>query len=202
VDNALAAITIALEIGVQPTQIAPALNSFKAVKRRFEYRYNNNNIIFIDDYAHHPTEIDAFLSGVRLLHPGRSILGIFQPHLFTRTRDFLDGFAKSLSALDECRILPIYPAREEPISGIDSALLVDRVNHFGGQARLSSPESVLQEVLSSPQTHIWLCIGAGDIDQLANQLTQALQQAETPSDENPQTAAAPSFVPPTQTSDR
>ncbi len=202
VDNALAAITIALEIGVQPTQIAPALNSFKAVKRRFEYRYNNNNIIFIDDYAHHPTEIDAFLSGVRLLHPGRSILGIFQPHLFTRTRDFLDGFAKSLSALDECRILPIYPAREEPISGIDSALLVDRVNHFGGKARLSSPESVLQEVLSSPQTHIWLCIGAGDIDQLANQLTQALQQAERPSDENPQTAAAPSSVPPTQTSDR
>ncbi len=178
VDNALAAITLALEVGVLPAQIEPALKAFKAVKRRFEYRYNNNNIIFIDDYAHHPSEIDAFLAGVRLQHPGRSVLGVFQPHLFTRTRDFLDGFAKSLSVLDECRILPIYPAREEPISGIDSALLVERVNHLGGRARLSTPDSVLSEVLHNPQAHIWLCIGAGDIDQLANQLTQALEQHE------------------------
>lgn len=179
VDNALAAITLALEIGVQPTQISPALHTFKAVNRRFEYRYNHQNIILIDDYAHHPREIDSFLAGVRLLHPGRSLLGIFQPHLFTRTRDFLEDFAKSLSILEECRILPIYPAREEPISGIDSALLVEKVNQCGGTARLSTPETVRAELHSDPQAHIWLCIGAGDIDQLANQLTNDLQQLET-----------------------
>jgi UDP-N-acetylmuramate--alanine ligase len=178
VDNALAAITLALEVGVQATCIAEALNSFKSVKRRFEYRYNKNKIILIDDYAHHPSEIDAFLAGVRLLHPDRSVAGIFQPHLFTRTRDFMDAFAGSLSVLNECRILPIYPAREEPIEGIDSALLVEKVNQCGGRACLSSPEAVVSEVLRDPGAHIWLCIGAGDIDQLADQLTGALGQLE------------------------
>jgi len=199
VDNALAAITLALKVGVQPVEIAPALRCFKAVKRRFEYRYNNNNIILIDDYAHHPGEIDALLSGVRLLHPGRSIMGIFQPHLFTRTRDFLDGFAGSLLHLNECRILPIYPAREEPISGIDSAILVEKINACGGKGLLSTPEMVIEEVMRDPEAHIWLCIGAGDIDQLANQLTHALEQHEKASGlhPNPMDAAIHPSVHPT-----
>jgi len=203
VDNALAAITLALEVGVQPNQIAAALNSFKAVKRRFEYRYNSVDIILIDDYAHHPGEIDAFLAGVRLLHPGRSVAGIFQPHLFTRTRDFLDGFAKSLSTLDECRILPIYPAREEPIDGIDSALLVEKINQCGGRACLSTPEAITSEVLHNPRVHIWLCIGAGDIDQLADQLTVALRElnAGADSDQCAREMSTKSVVPSTPDSD-
>jgi len=174
VDNALAAITLALEAGVDPLRIAPAMACFQAVKRRFEYRYNNNNIILIDDYAHHPGEIDAFVAGVRLLHPGRSLMGIFQPHLFTRTRDFLEGFAASLSRLDECRVLPIYPAREEPIAGVDSGLLTERVRAAGGNCLPTSPEAVMAEVLRDPSAHVWLCIGAGDIELLANRLAQAL----------------------------
>ncbi|HMC96341.1 MAG TPA: cyanophycin synthetase, partial [Flavobacteriales bacterium] len=127
VENAIAAGTVALRLGVNEELLRQGLASFRGVARRFETRIRGPRVVFIDDYAHHPKELDACISSVRELYPGRRITGIFQPHLFTRTRDLAADFAKSLSALDELILLDIYPAREEPIPGITSAWLLEQV---------------------------------------------------------------------------
>nr|WP_295926224.1 UDP-N-acetylmuramate--L-alanine ligase [uncultured Dyadobacter sp.] len=172
IENSIAASAVALHIGVAPGEIREALESYGGVKRRFEYQVEEEGNVYIDDYAHHPTEIEAFLSSVRGLYPGRHITAIFQPHLFTRTRDFADGFAESLSLADRLLLLDIYPARELPIEGVNSLMLLENVSIPDKQ--LVAKEEVLQ-VLKELNTDIVVTIGAGDIDTLVAPIRHLLQ---------------------------
>jgi UDP-N-acetylmuramate--alanine ligase len=174
IENALAAITLVLEIGLKPETIRQGMASFKGVKRRFELVYEGANKVFIDDYAHHPTEIEALLNSVRVLYPGKKLLGIFQPHLFSRTRDFMAGFASSLSQLDSCLLLDIYPARELPIEGISSAVLLDQMTC---EKQLVAKSDLLAAV-AGQTFDVLLTIGAGDIDRWVQPLAEQLQKQE------------------------
>jgi UDP-N-acetylmuramate--alanine ligase len=160
VENATAAITLALHAGVTPSEIREALPRFKGVARRFDV-HARGRVIYIDDYAHHPREIEAVLSSVREMWPGRRLTVAFQPHLYSRTKDFYPGFAKSLSLADEVILLDIYPAREEPIPGVTSRLIADRltVPHVL-VGREEFPELVRARVTEG----IFMTVGAGDID--------------------------------------
>lgn len=168
-ENALACVALAQKIGLTEAEIRHGLQSFKGVKRRFEYQVKSQNLIYIDDYAHHPTEIKALISSVRMIYPSKKIIGVFQPHLFSRTRDFLDGFAEELSKLDEVILLPIYPAREEPIAGITSDVLLEKINLQHKQ--LLSPEQALN-VFATTMEGVILTIGAGDIDRMVEPLSK------------------------------
>lgn len=170
-ENALAVIGVSLELGVSKEAIIEGLQSFKGVKRRFEYIIKEPNRVYIDDYAHHPTEIKALLSSIRLLYPEKRVLGIFQPHLFSRTRDFMPEFARSLSELDELIVLPIYPARELPIEGITSEALVGQVS--GDKGQVLSPDAAIEYVTRS-DWDVLLTIGAGDIDRIVQPLRERL----------------------------
>lgn len=172
VENAVAAITIALAQGVAVEHIREAVASFKGVKRRFEYNVDREDCVYIDDYAHHPTEINALLASVKQLYPGRKVLGVFQPHLFSRTRDFAAGFAESLSALDELLLLDIYPARELPIPGITSAWLLDQVT---APAKTLVQKSELLDTIAKKKFDVLLTIGAGDIDRFVRPITELMQ---------------------------
>ena len=171
VENAIAASAVALRLGVTPEQIRTGLASFRGVKRRFEYVIESDDLIFIDDYAHHPTEIEAFLSSVRALYPGRHLTVIFQPHLFSRTRDFADSFAASLGLADRLLLLDIYPAREQPIEGVTSEMLLEKVN-------LTDKAIVLKEnlvnALEMIDIEVLVTIGAGDIDRLVFPIAKLL----------------------------
>lgn len=171
VENALAAAAAALWVGLTPQQVRDGLNSYQGVKRRFEHVLDGPKVL-IDDYAHHPTEINAFLSGVRALYPGRHITAIFQPHLFTRTRDFAEDFAKSLSQADRLILLEIYPAREKPIAGVDSAMLLSMVTL--ADKKLVNAADLVGEI-SNLNTDVVVTIGAGDIDKLVLPLREALK---------------------------
>ena len=162
-ENALAVIGIAMKEGIPMDKIATSLASFKGVKRRFEFHVKSDKIVYIDDYAHHPTAIHFLLESIRLMYPDRKITGVFQPHLFSRTNDFLDEFAQELSGLDEVILLPIYPARELPIPGVTSEALLDRIS--AKQKHIMAP-SELVEYLKSFDEGVLLTIGAGDIDRL------------------------------------
>jgi UDP-N-acetylmuramate--alanine ligase len=170
-ENALACIVMCQFLGLNETQIREGLASFKGVKRRFEYHIRTQNLIYIDDYAHHPTEIRSLLSSVRLLYPSMKITGIFQPHLFSRTRDFIEDFAAELSKLDELILLPIYPAREEPIEGITSEKLLELCSC--SEQYIMNPSEVLEK-LTTYQSGVVLTIGAGDIDRLVPELSSVL----------------------------
>ena len=170
-ENAIACIALCESIGLSEEEIRHGLKSFKGVKRRFEYQIKSKDLIYIDDYAHHPTEINALVSSIRLLYPNKKITGIFQPHLFSRTRDFFDGFAHELSQLDEVILLPIYPAREEPISGITSDALLKKIN--ADDKKLLSPADTVK-TLSNRDEGVILTIGAGDIDRIVPQLKEVL----------------------------
>ena len=170
-ENAIACIAMCIELGLSEAEIRSALKSFTGVKRRFEYHVRNTNIIYIDDYAHHPTEINALISSIKLLYPNKRITGVFQPHLFTRTRDFFDQFAHELSRLDEVILLPIYPAREEPISGITSDALLEKV--VARDKKVLEPKAVV-ELLENRKEGVILTIGAGDIDRIVPQLKTGL----------------------------
>jgi UDP-N-acetylmuramate--alanine ligase len=172
VENAVAAITIALAQGVAVEHIREGVASFKGVKRRFEYCIDREDCVYIDDYAHHPTEIDALLASVKQLYPGKKVLGIFQPHLFSRTRDFAAAFAKSLSQLDELLLLDIYPARELPLPGITSAWLLEQVT---APAKTLVQKAELLDVIAKKQYDVLLTIGAGDIDRFVRPITELLQ---------------------------
>lgn len=162
-ENALAVIGVAQKLGLSEAQIRAGLASFKGVKRRFEYIIRRDDLIYIDDYAHHPSEIAALLDSIQLIYPGKKITGIFQPHLFSRTRDFMRAFVKELSRLDELILMPIYPAREQPIDGITSEALLEQIVH--SNAHVLSHEDVLLHLEQNPP-EVLLTIGAGDIDLL------------------------------------
>ncbi|WP_425636298.1 UDP-N-acetylmuramate--L-alanine ligase [Algoriphagus yeomjeoni] len=163
VENALAAIAIALDHQISEEQIRKGISSFKGVKRRFEIHVNEGNQVFIDDYAHHPEEIRACLSSVRAMFPAKKLTVIFQPHLFSRTRDFAEGFSESLSLADSVILLDIYPARELPIEGITSAMLLEGINT--GHKELVSKENLINH-LDQTSPEVLVTLGAGDIDRL------------------------------------
>lgn len=171
-ENALAASAICYLNGVSESSIREALKIFAGVKRRFEYIARKPDFVFIDDYAHHPEELRACISSVRAIYPGRRITGVFQPHLFSRTRDFLDGFARSLELLDEVVLLEIYPARELPIEGVTSAALLELIQ--GTSKQLCSKEQ-LAERISALHPEVLLTLGAGDIDALVQPLKTRLE---------------------------
>lgn len=170
-ENAIACIAMCLKLGIDEETIRKGLANFKGVKRRFEYHLKSDDLVYIDDYAHHPTEIHALISSVRLLYPSKRIIGVFQPHLFSRTRDFFNGFVHELSQLDEVILLPIYPAREEPISGITSDALLSKIT--ASDKQLLEPKDALNH-LSQIKTGVILTIGAGDIDRIVSPLKKLL----------------------------
>lgn len=168
ISNATAAFALCQEsLKISPEKIAKAIRSFKGVKRRFEYIIDNDQIAYIDDYAHHPQELNAIISSVKALYPEYSITGIFQPHLFTRTRDFMSGFAQELSQLDEIWLMDIYPARELPIEGITSKALLEMIPNMN--KHLLGTNEILSALKKQPP-RVLLTLGAGDIDKLVPQI--------------------------------
>lgn len=175
VENALAAIAIALDEGLEPEGIRHALASYKGVKRRFEIWIQEEDRIFIDDYAHHPEEIRAFLTSVKAMYPGKKLSAVFQPHLYTRTRDFAKGFSDSLSLADEVILLDIYPARELPIEGVTASMLLEGIQ--APQKSLQRKEGLL-DYLNSTKVEVLVTIGAGDIDRLVGPIANWMKQHE------------------------
>lgn len=175
VENALAAITACRKLGLNSEKIIPALQNYRGVKRRFEYHVQDGGPIYIDDYAHHPRELEALISSARELFPDRKMLIVFQPHLFSRTRDFADGFANALDQADQVILLPVYPARELPIEGISSATIVNKMRK--AERQILSKKDVLAFARSiQPKEKILLITaGAGDIDELVKPLTELLR---------------------------
>lgn len=172
VENAVAAIAVAMHLGIANDTIKGALATYNGVNRRFDYQIRTSDCVFIDDYAHHPEELRACISSVKEIYPGKKVTGIFQPHLFTRTRDFAEGFAKSLSMLDCLILLDIYPAREKPIAGVTSDIIFKDVTC---EKYKCSKESVLQMLKAHP-SEVVLTLGAGDIDQLVQPIKEQLQK--------------------------
>lgn len=179
IENAIAAITVALLAGVQAEQIKERMASFKGVWRRFNIHVNTPKVVYVDDYAHHPEEMATAIDSVRKLFPERRLIGVFQPHLYTRTRDFADGFRRVLSTLDECVLLPIYPARELPISGVTSEMLLANGEWKMENGKLLEKAKLVpylkERVAASKEPVVVLTIGAGDIDRLVPEVTKALE---------------------------
>ena len=171
VENALAAFAVGLELGLSIEVLKSGLENFKGVKRRFEYQVKSNDVVYIDDYAHHPTELNACITSVRTMFPDKKITGVFQPHLFSRTRDFADDFSKSLSLLDELYLLDIYPARELPIEGVTSNMLLNKINLE--HKEVVSKEELINK-LNIKDIEVLLTLGAGDIDTLVQPLKELL----------------------------
>jgi UDP-N-acetylmuramate--alanine ligase len=161
VDNAVSVIAIAHLLGVKEESLKTSLNSFKGVQRRFDVQYNKDNKVYVDDYAHHPSEINACVQSVRELFPNKKLTAVFQPHLYSRTRDFEAEFAESLSQVDELILLDIYPARELPIEGVTSENLLKNITIENKE--VCSKEQ-LMDVLKKKEIEVLLTIGAGDID--------------------------------------
>ncbi|MGN5955814.1 UDP-N-acetylmuramate--L-alanine ligase [Sphingobacterium lactis] len=172
VENAVAAITVAKLLEIDADKIVQALSNFKGVKRRFEFLVRTKEHVYIDDYAHHPEELRAFLTSMKKLYPNKKLTVVFQPHLFTRTRDFIDGFAEVLGLADELLLMEIYPARELPIEGVDSSWLLSKIELES--KRLVSPEQVL-EIVKSESPELVVTVGAGDIDKLVKPLSDILR---------------------------
>ncbi len=174
IENATAAAAVCLQIGLSLEEIKAGLETYKGVKRRFEFILEGDTI-FIDDYAHHPDEIAACVDTAKKLYPDRKITGIFQPHLYSRTRDLADGFASALETLDEIILLDIYPAREEPIEGVDSQMLLAKIRNNN---KSISSKSELPEMIKKKRPGVLLCMGAGDIDQLVGPIKEKLTEQE------------------------
>ena len=174
VENMLAAAAVAQLSGVLPAALAAAVAAYRGVKRRFELIVTSadNAKVYVDDYAHHPREIEAFLRSLRALYPAKKLRVIFQPHLFTRTRDFVQGFADSLSLADEVVLLDIYPAREKPLLGVSSQLILDLITAPGKS--LQTKAQVLQNAAHDTEYDILATVGAGDIDTLVPELRELL----------------------------
>jgi len=175
VENAVAASALALLSGVHPDELKAGLAIFKGVERRFDIRFRGEKTIYIDDYGHHPRELEATIRSVRHLWPDRKITGIFQPHLFTRTRDFATEFAESLDLLDEALVLEIYPAREEPIPGVDTGMILNQMKNKNNR-RCSKSE--FPAILDNYRPEILLTMGAGDIDRLIGPIVNYLENRE------------------------
>lgn len=161
VENAIAAGAMALHLGVTPERLRSGLAGFRGVARRFEVRVRGPHVFHIDDYAHHPRELDACIASVRELYPGQRITGVFQPHLYSRTRDLAEEFGRSLAALDELILLDIYPAREEPLPGITSEWLLEQVPM---ENKIRCTREALIGVLRERDLQVLVTMGAGDID--------------------------------------
>jgi UDP-N-acetylmuramate--alanine ligase len=172
VENAVAAAAASKQVGVDDESLRSALSSFKGVKRRFDFRIRDPKVIFIDDYGHHPAELKACISSVKELFPGKKVTGVFQPHLFSRTRDFADDFARSLELLDEVVLLDIYPAREKPIPGISSEMLLGKIN---SKNKFLYSKQELVEKLMQHNFDVLVTMGAGDIDLLVAPLENSLR---------------------------
>jgi len=173
VENAVAASAVALNVGVSETELRHGLKSFLGIKRRYEVQFVSDQTVYIDDYAHHPMEIKTLVSSVRSMFPEKKITGVFQPHLFSRTKDFSAGFAENLDLLDEVIILDIYPAREKPIDGVTSALIYNQMKMQ--QKKLCANENLIS-ILEKMKPEVLLTIGAGDIDQLVQPIKLMLQK--------------------------
>lgn len=172
VENVLVAITIAKHLGISNEKIKLAVAAFKGVKRRFEYIIKNDQHVVIDDYAHHPEELKALINGARSVFPERKMTIVFQPHLFSRTKDLADGFAASLDMADEVIMLPIYPARELPMEGVTSNTILDLMKHHKKQ--LLNKEKMLEWVASN-KPELLIMAGAGDIDALVKPVADILK---------------------------
>ncbi len=175
VENAVAAITVAQLLGIDAAKIRAAIASFKGIKRRFEYAVKTDQQVYIDDYAHHPEELRALITSAKALFPGKKCTVIFQPHLFTRTRDLADGFAESLSLANEVILLPIYPAREQPIAGVTSEMIADKITV---PVKILSKEAIM-EYLAKQDIPLLITAGAGDIDQLKEPVAHLLKNKTT-----------------------
>lgn len=176
VENAIAAGTVALRLGVSPSDLVKGMQTFRGVSRRFDVRVNGDRVVYIDDYAHHPAELEACIGSVRELFPGRRITGIFQPHLFSRTRDQAAGFAKSLALLDSLLLMEIYPAREEPIEGITSAWLLEQVPME--DKRLTTANDLVAD-LRSAELDVVITMGAGDIDRSVSGVQRLMNEIQS-----------------------
>lgn len=172
--NALIALAMSVQYGIPQQQLAKALASYGGVKRRFTYQIKTDDLVFIDDYAHHPQEINAVHQAVREMYPNKKVLAIFQPHLFSRTRDFADDFAKSLSQFDEILLLDIYPARELPLEGITSEWLLNKIQN--NNKKLIQKSELISRIKQS-NAHVILTIGAGDIGEEVKHIKEALSVA-------------------------
>ena len=170
-ENAIAALAVGHLLGIEENHLRKAFSSYEGVQRRFEFRIRRPDLVYIDDYAHHPAELRACISAARDLYPARKITGIFQPHLFSRTRDLADDFARSLELLDDLILLDIYPAREKPIAGVTSQMLLDRVNLE--HKRLVQKDDLLR-VIMDHKPEVLLTLGAGDIDRFIEPITELL----------------------------
>ena len=175
--NAVTALSMAILAGAPTHLLKEALSKFKGVARRFSYRIRTDDLVLIDDYAHHPTELDALYQGVSEMYPDDQKLIVFQPHLFSRTRDFIDGFAESLAKFDQVMLLDIYPARETPIEGVNSSWLLEKIKKIAidvDNISLVSKQS-LPEHLKNSSCRIKLLVGAGDIGAEVSQITKILE---------------------------
>jgi len=175
VENAVAASAACLQAGITDDELREGLISFRGVKRRFEYQIKNSDTIYIDDYAHHPEELKAIISSVKQMYQNKKLTVIFQPHLFSRTRDFVNGFAESLSLADDVLLLDIYPARELPMEGISSKIIFDKMTI---EHKLLCSKNEVIEMISKKNPEVLLTLGAGDIDQLVEPLKQLLNKAK------------------------
>lgn len=172
VENSVAAVAMMWVAGFDEDALREAMSTFKGVKRRFDIQINRPDKIYMDDYAHHPQELKCAIESVREMFPGKQITAIFQPHLYSRTRDFADGFAESLSLVDRAIVLPIYPARELPIEGVSSGMIVERMSLKN--CELCDKSEVL-ELIGSDQSEIVITFGAGDIDALCEKIVMVLE---------------------------
>lgn len=170
-ENAIAATRVAFTLGISESVIREALASFKGVKRRFEFVIKKENLVYIDDYAHHPTEIEAFLGSLKEMYKGKKLTVIFQPHLFTRTRDFAEGFSKSLSLADEVLLMDIYPARELPILGVTSEMLFQNIT---SPVKIRCDKKNLLDKLQDLEIEVLATVGAGDIDTFVKPIKEML----------------------------
>lgn len=173
VENSIAAAAVCLCRGMDAQKVRHALSSFEGVRRRLDVQVNRPGLCYIDDYAHHPAELRSAISSVRQVFPGRKITGVFQPHLYTRTRDFASGFAEALSLLDRLILLDIYPAREEPIEGVSSELIFKDVSC---PEKLLVHKSGLMDLLSREDLDVLITLGAGDIDRFVPEITGMLEK--------------------------
>ena len=179
IENVLEAIAVAVEVEISDEKIREAVAAFRGVKRRFEYIIRNSNQIFIDDYAHHPEELRALLDGIKNLFATKKCTVIFQPHLYSRTRDFADGFAETLALADEIFLLPIYPAREEPIPGVTSEMIAARM--MTKTVHVVSRDLALvriREMLNEDAIDVLVTAGAGDIDMLVQPIARLMQEKQ------------------------
>lgn len=176
VENSVAAMALAWLNGVSSDELRTGLSSFSGVYRRFNVLYQSESLVYIDDYAHHPRELSAGISSIREMYPERKITGIFQPHLYTRTRDFADDFGKVLSSLDEVILLDIYPARELPIEGVDSQMILDKITLQ--HKELCRKDQLIDLLKTKKELEVVVTFGAGDIDALVPEIKQFFKQSK------------------------